>query len=265
MTQDHHELRECPELLPCRWCGSHEVGESHYSSADIIMFYVYCQLCGVRMVASDRNTARERWNARTDTPSPPDGNNRPTPSPRDAPLIIRMAKAIHAVSGCEFAWGEIPDVDDGFLRYAQAAWNEAANEMLDARAALASLPPVSELADEIAEELGNLAPPACYPSEITTDDRRTARAVRLFQTDAAKAAHIIAAYRTAIEAALRSTARTEQEIVAALTGALETILAGEFNCSPHQRFMAAQGVAKRTLAKVGAYKTTPPAVQGGET
>lgn len=248
MTQDPHEMRECP------FCD----GPTTFLPSSIGARMVrhegrpHCPVVGAAITA-------EQWNQRAD------GNNRPTPSPRDAPLIIRMAKAIHAVSGCEFAWGEIPDVDDGFLRYAQAAWNEAANEMLDARAALASLPPVSELADEIAEELGNLAPPACYPSEITTDDRRTARAVRLFQTDAAKAAHIIAAYRTAIEAALRSTARTEQEIVAALTGALETILAGEFNCSPHQRFMAAQGVAKRTLAKVGAYKTTPPAVQGGET
>jgi len=34
-----------------------------------------------------------------------------------------------------------------------------------------------------------------------------------------------------------------------LVEALEKIVAGNFNCSPHQRFTAAQGVAERALAK----------------
>lgn len=36
-----------------------------------------------------------------------------------------------------------------------------------------------------------------------------------------------------------------------LTDGLLTILAGDFNCSPHQRFMAAQGVAERALSGEG--------------
>jgi RecJ-like exonuclease len=42
---------------------------------------------------------------------------------------------------------------------------------------------------------------------------------------------------------------TERELIAELVEALEEIVAGNFNCSPHQRFMAAQGVAERALAK----------------
>lgn len=55
------------DLKPCRWCGCKEVGESHYTSNEQFVFYVFCQECGVRMVAHDRLEARRRWNTRPTT------------------------------------------------------------------------------------------------------------------------------------------------------------------------------------------------------
>ena len=79
------------KLEPCPKCHSTEVGESHYLGlSGRFVFYVGCQLCGIRQVASTKAQARRDW------------NTRPTPSPASEEEGESLAKKLAAWANCGF-------------------------------------------------------------------------------------------------------------------------------------------------------------------
>lgn len=241
------------QLLPCPFCGGQPTAYEgkHCSSVKCDNGHA------IHEYKPTLAQAIAAWNKR----SPVAGNSRDdVREATDELLIIRMAKAIHSESGSDFAFGDIPEADEAYTRYAMAAWSVAAQEMIAGAQALAALttpatptpeaPPASTVDDGLREELAAL-PVRTEILNVDTDERgRQEVRVSIDLRD-----RILAALST--EADSRGLLREAREALKQARDRLflvEDFRAGDRNTVPQCE--AALELAERRISDIDAHLTT---------